>query len=1179
MARLSKPRISDEESAEQRLAEADPATRGAMSTSLVGTYQFRKLVRPTFLSHERTKKLWALFVSKHPDKDTLPAEIVPGVKLPEPGITKEFVRFLGYTLRGRLEDHVVKSTVEGYIYKYFALWRQYAFTPVPTPHRLQVMSYFNSALFDETSKLSTKSRPKQTANIVDLEILIRGILEDTKYFRTHRARYNVIYSCLISALVSERPGAIIESGCYRGSNESMTWADHEYWVIPDPKNPYRPFLCLILRSRWLKGMREDESAVKDFFILREPDSHRHVDALMYSLVCAMEDQVFEDVKAIEEIFYPEHPCLKAHKLRIKESAKNQPVFRREVFDGTQWVTSDTLSLPYNIAATYLHNISIFLGFIMWFIFYCFRRCSANNLQAALPEDERRSLTCFQQSYQARLGVIDLGAILAGRLDSNEDNTRMMKAISGMSKDRDPNAPISLNALEMNDLYADPELVEFRREKAKVFERIKVETTKLISLPEGEQDAQDAQRQIILQLRTDIRNIDRKHGAIVSRENYALVALKRKKYFDEASLRQLRGIEPTPRIPLAANRTVPLPVPAGKPPAPGQENQAPNAGQPPPRRARVSRPIVSDPMTDALEIVYNFTLENAGTPHFIAAVNALLGLPLRPFKACYPGESPTHDGKCPVCLTPTTTANMNKGGGSLATHIHSCIMRELKAKVNKEVEDEYEPQACSWTTCSDKTVLQSRAEFCAHVNRHLDNFRFAAKQRGRASCKWKNESNEPCGEKECNDLEKHFARVHSLNVCENIDVQYCAICAESFIDYEGDGELWREHCVDHYATLFDPFATRVETEVDFMQHGVIFTPDVDHCIQFENGAGFNSQRPEFHGHLDHQVPLAPCFCPFCVYDETLSMQVRMQQFVRNQDFQLHLSRHRREILNGDDSEVRECPVPSCGTHTFTAHDLLYHVVVFHRLPICGSTNHTRFRRLRLPTLEDTQPPMQVDAVDLAHLHDDEPSGSASTSVSVPTASTTALPLSNPPVKLKKRRYTAANPYQKVEKNHYCEAHRTQYRDIREHIPAHCDAKRFKIRDPAVKRSQFGPVKIFADWIVSAPVFVPSEAAADDSEESGSESTQPGPSKKPRADKPMCNFKCSGCSKEFADIARHLGAIRKDSSKCKKNRFRVRLDSGIFGEVTTLASWQAASASASVSTAAVIPYSTMAGPLSS
>ncbi|KAJ7685840.1 hypothetical protein B0H17DRAFT_1137322 [Mycena rosella] len=110
--RLSGPRLSEEQLFTQRLAEADATTQEAMTVSLEGTYQFKKLVRPTLEGHERTKKLWALFVKNHREKDTLPA-IVIGAQLPSWDITKEFVRWLGIALKGRLERYVVKSTVEG----------------------------------------------------------------------------------------------------------------------------------------------------------------------------------------------------------------------------------------------------------------------------------------------------------------------------------------------------------------------------------------------------------------------------------------------------------------------------------------------------------------------------------------------------------------------------------------------------------------------------------------------------------------------------------------------------------------------------------------------------------------------------------------------------------------------------------------------------------------------------------------------------------------------------------------------------------------------------------------------------------------------------------------------------------------------------------------------------------
>lgn len=82
-----------------------------------------------------------------------------------------------------------------------------------------------------------------------------------------------------------------------------------------------------------------------------------------------------------------------------------------------------------------------------------------------------------------MAAIDLGAILAGRHETNEENLGIMnvrlspflvppvahflQTLRGMSKTRDPNAPISLNSEERIELESDPELVEFRQARAKV----------------------------------------------------------------------------------------------------------------------------------------------------------------------------------------------------------------------------------------------------------------------------------------------------------------------------------------------------------------------------------------------------------------------------------------------------------------------------------------------------------------------------------------------------------------------------------------------------------------------------------------------------------------------------------------------------------------------------------------
>ncbi|KAJ7348885.1 hypothetical protein DFH08DRAFT_959087 [Mycena albidolilacea] len=175
---LTAARISDAESAAQRLEEANEETRALMTVSLADTFHYKKLVQPTIRGHDCVKALWALFVATHVETEKLPSEIGPNSAMPTHDTTKEFVRWMGFTLHGCLDKYAVKNTVKVYIRTFFALWRRYAFVPVPAEHRAHVTSFFYSPEFERTSKLSTKSRNKETANLADVEILIKAMLKD-----------------------------------------------------------------------------------------------------------------------------------------------------------------------------------------------------------------------------------------------------------------------------------------------------------------------------------------------------------------------------------------------------------------------------------------------------------------------------------------------------------------------------------------------------------------------------------------------------------------------------------------------------------------------------------------------------------------------------------------------------------------------------------------------------------------------------------------------------------------------------------------------------------------------------------------------------------------------------------------------------------------------------------------
>ena len=52
---------------------------------------------------------------------------------------------------------------------------------------------------------------------------------------------------------------------------------------------------------------------------------------------------------------------------------------------------------------------------------------------------------------------------------------------------------------------------------------------------------------------------------------------------------------------------------------------------------------------------------------------------------------------------------------------------------------------------------------------------------------------------------------------------------------------------------------------------------DSFFEYTPGISFRGEMPEFHGNFDHGIVKVPGFCPFCVYDESLVIHKRMNQY--------------------------------------------------------------------------------------------------------------------------------------------------------------------------------------------------------------------------------------------------------------------------------------------------------------
>ncbi|KAF7291158.1 hypothetical protein MIND_01259000 [Mycena indigotica] len=852
MPLANRARRSDGEVYDQRIADAqenDPVRHHALTRLLTGTVHFRALTPSAEYIHDRLYKLWKLFLEKRPlGAEHWPVVIKEGVVIPTHDLLKDFVRFLAIVVQGRIATFAKKKTIQSYLWTFFALWRRRTFDCLPKNLRNKTFDYLNSTNFKQTITLTTASRTKEYADIIDVAILIKEIFKDKTCFRTHHGRIMAIYAILLAALSSERPGAIIESSNYRGSNEALVWGDHQFWVIHNPDDTSRPLIALITTIRLLKGLRTDDSATKQFFILQEPSSHRLVDGLLYALVLAFNDDIFQDVKTIEEIFHPKYPTTGSHMLRIKADKQNLPVIRKETMVNGMWSVANELAMPYSMIANRMRMLSLKAGFRHWITFYCFRRGTANRLAGEIPADERKLLmghssnsNQFYTSYMSRRSTIDLGAILAQNTNGPDpEHQTVIKALGGMSHDLDPNAPLTLNAAEVAEMLAEPELVELREKRKEVSERIAMEKAKLEEIPEDDDETHQAQCDVIETLEEEELSYFQSHKAKISTEERFRFEEKRKKYFDEASMRQLTGQQGGPKRTPMANISVNSPRRV----APQQSTSAQKENAP---RAH---PAV--------------TIDNRSI-HFVSCAKALIGLPARPSALCYPGEGPTQEGKCPVCDVELSPQTHTFSANNMATHIHKCVLDDARIKATAELEKEYSPQLCWWKTCKVKGVFETRASFAAHIRHHTETAKNAGWSGSKAVCRWVDEEQqEVCGDIECD--EEHMGRAHQINVWPQVRVEYDALSSDTFIDIDGDGDTWRERCNEQYMELYEPFAVRTEDEVEFDTKGVTFS---EGCVLFENGEGFGGERPEYHGHIERLVALA---APFAFMKTTLTLWI-------------------------------------------------------------------------------------------------------------------------------------------------------------------------------------------------------------------------------------------------------------------------------------------------------------------
>ncbi|KAI0038146.1 hypothetical protein FA95DRAFT_1286163 [Auriscalpium vulgare] len=1108
---------SIKEQAIERHAQLTDAQRKAQKQN-DKVHDMRRIAKQTETIYNRLRNLWTAFTElEYPNNADVPAEIKLGVQLPSEEVIKHFIKWYSVTCVGKIEKTISLNTVKSYASTFCALWPRYAGVTVPEDVRKQIVEFIHSDRLSEASgEIPITMRIKRYAGQADLDRLLRVYWEDQSHIRTNRMRVEMLFTSILSAISSERPGAIMEASGYRHSNEAINWGDVDFVIVPNPADPPHPTVVALVRIRLMKGYRLNKAVVKSFFLSFEPNASRAADPLVLLFYMALQDGIFENVKTIEEILEPVHQPADTHTLTIREAWRKVPILRKEVYAATAgWEVSDTLALPYQVYAAFLHWASDVAGFSEYVRPYDFRRGASNSFSQLLTEEQRTSLTghtpksmVFWAKYHSNTSKVDLQGLFRGEQDV--EKVAVFHELENISRGADPKAPTSLTLAQRQDLLMTPELCAMREERDKLIDEAQAIIDK----------SRDDDPNVMLQvapLYEKAKSILADYSAIVLCGTKQAILAARQEYFAQASARRLDGVT-----------------------APSTSAMA---------TARPAAPVLpTDPHAQLLSSLY----DESTVPipeHVMAALAALQALPLRPHVACYPNEAPDADGNCPVCLVPCIATKLNRSSGGIAAHIHACVQRREQEQALTVLASQYKPRTCAWVSCPQRsTVWDTRECFNEHVQKHVQALRAKPRPGGtHLSCKWALPGGAQCGENDCDHWLTHFAEVHALNVRDKVVVNYCFMCGLRFTDYIGDGAAWLEHCETHFESEFvEPYldAKPIKDPIGIVVYGA-----PTNAIEYAHGSGFDGKQPEYHGDIRSGLVLAPPLCAFCVHNESLAMDVRMKQWDAYDTFGRHVVTQHAERIDHD----QPCPVPSCGSHIFTPHELLDHMIRHHRMPMCGSTKHVGARRLRLPPAPDAETKKQPDKKrkrmqenmvrgrccgcnqtrnDVeSHITNADPEGRCRKvgaywvvvgDEKVDSRTAPRIKWTPPDDELSLSSTT------KGDRKHLCRGCGLQFRDIRDHLKEGepCNGKTiFRIRDTInFKAKDFGPEADFFDWIASAPPYIPMGA--------------------PR------HHMCVSCHVRYVDFGDHIVASAVPA--CKSAKFKIKIN-GEWSEAKDYAQW--------------------------
>ncbi|KAI9855621.1 MAG: hypothetical protein M1824_005948 [Vezdaea acicularis] len=427
---------------------------------------------PTKKQIERTKQLWDRFCSEIEEESDEHLKTAGA---------EDFKTFLEWVMDGN-----IKITAEGTILGCWNLLLM-AYTKltsgeiVARPVTQEIRKFIHNDIVERYGLSTVRQRPLDVLSSLDLFKLLHyhWCFDDNVFLHErYRIQQPLITQLLVYAV--GRPGAIVESSSYRGTNEVIKYKDIQLSLLKNSAGE-RDVLVLEMTFWLLKGRRGESRRTEPVkFVFHERDDHLAFCPILLFLALAFADEAFEDVsspEALNRIRVP--PCREAIQFRWKNSMLNIPIFRQTESTVNGPRISPTRALPASDYAAYLGKLSLSAGLERKVTPYCLRRGGANAIEPVATTAQRNQIMGHARAdvfkhYISQTVAVDTQSAYLGT-PARKD---LMQAVGHMSATRDPRVPKKLTDDQKAEIARDVSLSKLRKIRDELSGQLRLQSGKI-----------------------------------------------------------------------------------------------------------------------------------------------------------------------------------------------------------------------------------------------------------------------------------------------------------------------------------------------------------------------------------------------------------------------------------------------------------------------------------------------------------------------------------------------------------------------------------------------------------------------------------------------------------------------------------------------------------------------------